>query len=125
MKAKVEKHFENHHEKIESTLDKDKVLTEEDAKQKTHELKTFYLIDKKFRSECQEVDKEFEEIAKKLNDELSCFDCAVIHHQCLECFKKSREKELKSKNPDVGKPNKNNVSLPNSLAGIKTSEKVK
>ena len=128
MKAKVENHFENHHEKIESTLDKDKVLTEEDAKQKTHELKTFYLIDKKFRSECQEVDKEFEEIAKKLNDELSCFDCAVIHHQCLECFKKSRKKErkeLESKNPDVGKPNKDNISLPTSLAGIKMSEKPK
>ena len=127
MKAKVENHFEIHHEKIESALDKNKGLSEEDAKQNVHELKTFYLTDKKFRSECQEVDKEFEEIAKKLNDEFSCFDCAVIHHQCLECFKKSRQRErkLENKNPDVGKPNKDNLSLPTGLAGIKMTEKRK
>ena len=80
---------------------------------------------KKFRSECQELDKEFEEIAKKLNDELSCFDCAVNFRQCLECFKKSREKEMESNNPDDGKPNKDNLSLPTSLSGIKMSEKLK
>ena len=125
MKAKVENHFQRHDVKIETAFDKKKVVREKDAKQTADEFKNFYLNGKKFRSECQEVEKEFEEIAKKLNDELSCFDCAVNFRQCLDCFKKSREKELKSKNPDVGKPNKDNVSLPNSLAGIKTSEKVK
>ena len=92
MKDRIVQFVQRHLDKIETTYDEAKGLSEADAKQKMNHLTPYYAPGLKgmyvFKTELTKLDKELEEIAKRVNGKLSCFACARSDKPpCFECLK--------------------------------------
>ena len=87
MRVKVEEFVQKHQANIENILNEAKELTEAEAHRKViPKVIDAYSTKKIYVAEMQELDKEFEELAKKLNEKLSCYDCAMSDRsKCTTC----------------------------------------